>query len=261
MSFVKAVLLIFFLSSCVKSQGVTQLDLAREHEDNKEYTAALKIYEKIFQTSSNKELVLLSAFRSQEIAYLHLKDYKKTRKYLVYFIANAKSFSESQEALKRLAFIEHKVLNLYEPAIGSYHRLLGSNKLEKLEEKTLRLEMARCYYAINKFDEALQELQRINMSEESDDYKVTVLMLQSNILQSQGKTALAVEIIDKILLLKISDENRKDVVLNKAIILEHEEKYKEALSALEQLPSSGEVIESKKVQLRRLAKFQKSRRQ
>ena len=254
-------LVFFCISSCVKPQGETQFELAQAHEDTKEYLAALKIYEKIFQTSSNKDLVLLSAFRAQEISYLQLKDYKKTRKYLLYFIANAKSFGESQEALKRLANIEHKTLNLYEAAIGTYYRILGSAKLEKSEEKTFRLEMARCYYAINKFEEALQELQRINLIEEPDDEKVTVMMLMANIFQSQGKTTLSLELIDKILELQISENNRKDVVLNKVIVLEHEEKYKEALQALEKLSSSSEVIESKKNQLKRLATFQRSRRQ
>ncbi|MCC6138797.1 MAG: tetratricopeptide repeat protein [Bdellovibrionaceae bacterium] len=250
-----------FLPSCVRTQGEALLDQAKNFENKADYPNAVRIYEKVFKTSSNKEVVLLSAYKAQELSYLHTKDYRKALKYLEYYIANTGSFSEAQESLKRLAYIEHKLLNLYEPAIRSYHRLLNSNKLDKKEEHTYRLEVARCHYAINEFDQAVQELETLSKIDADNDFKMSVMMLKANVFQSQNNTKMAVETMDKALALDISDANKKDVSLNKAIILEHQELYREALAALEAIKAPGDVIEDKKEQLRRLAKFQRSRKQ
>lgn len=249
------------LSSCVRSQGEALLDQAKEFENKSDYASAVRTYEKVFKTSSNKEVVLLSAYRAQDLSYLHLKDYKKSAQYLEYFVANTGSFSESQEALKRLVYIQHKLLNHYESAIQSYHRLLNNNKLDKKDEHTYRLEVARCHFAINEFDQALQELETLSKIDADDDFRMSITMLQANVYQAQGNTKMALDTMDKTLNLKISETSKKDVALNKAIILEHQELYKEALAALESIANPGEVIEDKKEQLRRLAKFQRSRKQ
>lgn len=249
------------LTSCVRTQGEALLDQAKSFESKADYSNAVRLYEKVFKTSSNKEAVLLSSYKAQEISYLQIKDYRKARKYLQYYIANTISFSEAQESLKRLAYIEHKLLNLYEPAILTYHRLLNSNKLSKTEEQNYRLEVARCHFSINEFDQAVQELETLSKAEADSDFKMSVMMLKANIFQAQNNTKMALETMDKVLKLEISEASKKDVSLNKAIILEHQELYKEALAALEQIPAPGEMIEEKKEQLRRLAKFQTSRKQ
>lgn len=255
------VVAIFWLTSCVRSQGEALLDQAKDFENKLEYEKAISTYEKVFKSSSNKEVVLLSAYRAQDLAYLHTKDYRKASYFLEYFVANTASFSESQEALKRLVYIQHKLLNHYEDAVKSYHRLLNNNKLDKKDENTYRLEVARCHFAINEFEQSLQELEALSKVDADDDFKMSLMMLKSNIYQAQGNTKLAVETMDKTMDLKLSDTHKKDVALNKAIILEHQELYKEALAALEEIKVSNEVIEDKKEQLRRLAKFQRSRKQ
>lgn len=250
----------FFCFACVRSQGEALLDQAKEFENKNEYSQAVAIYEKSFKTSSNKDIVLLSAHKVQELSYLHTKDYRKASQYLEYYVANATSFSESQEALKRLVYIQHKILNLYEPAIRSYHRLLDNSKLDKKEEYQYRLEVARCHFSINKLDQSLQELEALAKIDADDDFKMSVMMLKANVYQSQGNIKMALETMDKAMALNLTEEHKKDVALNKAIILEHEELYKEALAALETIASPGELIEDKKEQLRRLMKFQRSRK-
>lgn len=246
--------------ACVRSQGRTHLDQAAKLESRADFDGALTVYEKIFTTSSNKEMVLLSAHKAQEIAYLQTKDYRKARKYLEYIIANAKSYTQTLEAQKKLAYLEHKLLNLYEPAIISYHRLVNSYRLEKEEENQYRLEIARCQFAINEFERAIEELDRLEGATLPEELTMSAKMLRANIFQSQGNTSAALAAMDTIMQLKLSDENRKEVVLNKAIILEHQEKYKEALQALEQIAAPNSLIEDKKIQLQRLVKFQRSRK-
>lgn len=255
------VVAIFLFASCVRSQGEALLDQAKEFENKSDFDNAIRTYEKVFKSSSNKEVVLLSAYRAQDLAYLHTKDYKKASFYLEYFVANTASFSESQEALKRLVYIQHKLLSHYEDAIKSYHRLLNNNKLDKKDENTYRLEVARCHFAINEFEQSLQELEALSKVDADDDFRMSIMMLKSNVYQAQGNTKLAVDTMDKTMDLKLSDTHKKDVALNKAIILEHQELYKEALAALEEIKISNDVIEDKKEQLRRLAKFQRSRKQ
>lgn len=252
---------ILCLTSCVRSQGEALLDQAKDFENKSQYENAIRTYEKVFKSSSNKEVVLLSAFRAQELAYLQTKDYKKASFYLEYFVANTNSFSESQDALKRLVYIQHKLLNHYEDAIKSYHRLLNNNKLDKKDENNYRLEVARCHFAINEFEQALQEIEALSTVATDDDFRMSLMMLKSNVYQAQGNTKLAVDTMDKTLHLKLTETHKKDVALNKAIILEHQELYKEALAALEEIKVPNDVIEDKKEQLRRLAKFQRSRKQ
>lgn len=252
---------VFFCISCVRTQGEALLDQAKEFENKNDYPKAIALYEKIFKTSSNKDIVLLSAHKVQELSYLHTKDYRKASQYLEYYVVNATSFSESQEALRRLAYIQHKILNHYEPAIQSYHRLLNNTKIDKKDEYQYRLEVARCHSAISQWDQALQELEALDKIQAEDDFKMSIMMLKANVYQAQGSITRALETMDSAMALKLSKEGKKDVALNKALILEHEELYKEALAALEVIASPGELIEDKKEQLRRLMKFQRSRKQ
>jgi tetratricopeptide (TPR) repeat protein len=249
------------LVSCVRTQGEVRLDQAKDLENNGQYEKAIDAYEKIFKSSSNKDVVLLSAYRAQELLYLQTKNYKKASYYLEYFVANTSSFSESQEALKRLVYIQHKLLNHYEDAIKSYHRLLNNSKLEKSDENSLRLEIARCHFSINEFEQALQEIEALSTAVTDDEFRLSLMMLKSNVYQAQGNTKLAVDTMDKTGGLKLTDTHKKEVALNKAIILEHQELYKEALAALEEIKGPNTLIQDKKEQLRRLAKFQRSRKQ
>lgn len=252
---------VFFCVSCVRSQGEALLDQAKEFENKNNYAKAIELYEKVFKTSSNKDIVLMSAYKLQDLSYLHTKDYRKAQVYLEYYVANATSYSESQEALKRLAYIQHKILNLYEAAILSYHRLLNNAKLDKKDEYQYRLEVARCHFAINKMDQALQELESLAKIDADDDFRMSIMMLKSNVYQAQGKVDMAIATMDQAMALNLTAEHKREVALNKALILENEEMYKEALAALEVIAAPGELIEDKKEQLRRLMKFQRSRKQ
>jgi tetratricopeptide (TPR) repeat protein len=251
----------FTVLSCVRQQGTTLIDSALEHEEKREFEKAIGLYEKAFKTSANKEEVLVAAQKIQELSYLHTKEYRKAIHYLDYYIANVSSFSEVIAGLKRKAYIEHKMLNFYEAATVTYQRLLSSSKLDPKEEETFRLEVARCQFSINKFDQALLELDTLLKQTEDNEIKLSAIMLQFSVYQAQGNDKKALESTEIAAKMPfLTDEHKKDIAFNRAILLEHQEKYADALKALETLQEPGDAVEEKKEQLRRLEKFQRSRK-
>ncbi|MCB9072648.1 MAG: hypothetical protein H6623_03435 [Bdellovibrionaceae bacterium] len=247
--------------SCVRRQGETLIDSALHHEENREFSEAIYDYEKAFKTSANKGEVLVAAQKIQELSFLHTKDYKKAVYYLNYYIANIGSFHESMDALKRKAYIEHKILNLYDTAIATYYRLLNSRRLTPVDEQQVRLEVARCLYAINQLDQAQQEIIALLQKPTTEATRLTALLLQATIYQAAGNTKRALEMMDAAAKMPdLNEEQIKDVAMNRSILFEHEERYADALAALETLKNPGAPVEQKKEQLRRLAKFQRSRR-
>jgi len=255
-----AALAVFSLSGCYETAGEKAYTHANDLLEQGQTGLAEKEFKKIFDESAEKTLVLKSAKKLYEISYFKAKNYKQAVFYLDRIIANSESFGDSLDALKKKASIEQKNLLQYEAAIESYARLLGHSGLSIDEENEFRLNMVKCLFAINKFEQAKMELQPLLDPVRPADVRMTARTLEGSILQAEGNTDKAVESYNAALDIATNDKDKQDILINIAMCYEQKEQYQKALEALNKIQMSAPFLDEKRKQLQRLARFKDTRK-
>lgn len=250
---------VFFTLGCYETSSEKMFNRAEVFLEQNRIQEAEAEFTKIYTKSPDKGLVLKSTKKLFEISYFKTKNYKKAAIYLDAIIANSDSFAESIDALKKKASIEQKNLLQYESAIKSYSRLLSHSGLAMDEENEFRLNLAKCLFAINKYEQARSELKVLQESHRPPAVQVDAKNLLGSIYQAEGLTEKAVEAYSAALLLATSESDKQDILINIAMCYEQKEQYSKALEALDKAPLVSPLLEDKKKQLERLAKFKDRR--
>jgi len=254
-----AVLVLVVLCGCYDSPSEQQFNHATALLKDGQVEDAEKEFEKIFEESADKTLVLESAVQLYEISFFRTKNYPKALRYLEILIANSASFADSLDALKKKALIEHKNISNYEAAIVSYGRLLSNTSLSMAEENEFRLNLVKCLFAINKFEQAKSELKPLLEASRPNSVRFTAKNLEASIHQAEGQVDKAIEAFEAALLFASSDDEKQDVLMDIALCYEQKEQYSKALDALNRVQVAGPFLTEKKKQLERLAKFKNRR--
>jgi tetratricopeptide (TPR) repeat protein len=252
-------LVIFSLTGCFETSSEKSFQHAEKLLEQNKVTEAEAEFQKTFSESPDKKIILQSAKRLYEISYFKTKNYPKAITYLQVIIANSDSFGESIEALKKKAMIEEKYLLQYEAAITSYSSLLSHSELSIEEENEFRIDLVKCLFAINKFEQARAELKPLLLESRAVDVRIAAKNLEASILQAEGFPDKAVESYEAALELATSDKDKQDILINIAMCYEQKEQYKKAVEALNKIQLAAPFLVEKKKQLERLAKFKERR--
>jgi tetratricopeptide (TPR) repeat protein len=252
---------IFFLTACLGPSYQEEFERAQELVKNEQHREAFLIYEKVFIHSSDEQLVFESAKAAADLLENKIKDYTKAVYYLQFVIANSKKFDDSYEALYKKAFIEHKLLYHYEEAIRSYQRLLSYSDLPIDKSSEIRLNVAKCYYAIHNYSSAREELQALISPTQKNDLRFKAKILEASIFQTEGQLEKAIKAYNEALVIDIDEKNKKEGLISLALCYEQKEAYKNALETVKKIQQQDEFLKIKVSQLERLVQFQGRRLQ
>lgn len=252
-------LMILSLAGCYQTASEKAFAHAEELLKENKIQEAEKEFHKLFDESADKKIVLASTQKLYEIAYFKTKNYKMAVRYLETLVANSESFADSIEALKKKAVIEHKNLLQYEAAIASYSRLLGHSGLTIAEEHEYRLNLVKCLFAINKFEQAKMELRPLSEKSFPPEVRMAAKNLEASIFQAEGDIEKAVEAYIVAFEMALNDKDKQDILINIAMCYEQREQYDRALAALNKIEMTAPFLEEKRKQLERLAKFKDRR--
>lgn len=254
-----SILVVFSLAGCYESSSEKAYNHANELLEQSKIREAEKEFRKIFDESPDKHIVLLSAKKLYEITFFKTKNYKHAILYLNRIIANSDNFGDSLDALKKKAVIEQKNLLQYEAAIESYSRLLGHSGLSIEEENEFRLNLVKCLFAINKFEQAKAELKPLFETSRPPEVRMAARILEASIYQSDRQLDKAVESYQAALDLAVADKDKQDILINIAMCYEQREQYMKALESLNKITMSAPFLDEKRKQLERLARFKNTR--
>jgi tetratricopeptide (TPR) repeat protein len=248
--------LLLVFTACVGNAHKMKLERGYRDLEAERIDDAITNFTAVFDKSSDKELVFESAKNLADIYYRKKKDYKTALRFLEVIIANSDNFPASLEALKQKALIQHKDLSLFEEAIITYSRILSHPDLKEGEQNELRLNLAKCYYAINKFDQARNELTPLLDPKQTKEMRMEAQKLEASISQAEGNFEKAINAYNQILALAETDQQKRDALMNLSLCYEQKEDYKGALEALKRISKKDELLDSKIKQLERLSIFQ-----
>jgi tetratricopeptide (TPR) repeat protein len=256
-----SLLILFLFSSCVGDAHRARLERGYQDLDAERIDSAITNFTAVFEKSSDKELVFESAKSLADIYYRKKKDYKSALRFLEFIIANSDNYPASLEALKQKAHIQHKDLSLFEDAIATYSRILAHPDIKEGDQNQVRLNLVKCYYAINKFEQARNEIGPLLDSKQSKETRMDAQKLEASIYQAEGSFDKAIQSYNQILALAESEDQKRDALMNLSLCYEQKEDYKGALEALKRIPRRDEMLVSKIKQLERLSIFQGRRLQ
>jgi tetratricopeptide (TPR) repeat protein len=252
---------IYFLSGCLGKSYQEEFKRAQTLVKQEKYKEAFLIYEKVFVHSSDEQLVFESAKSAADLAENKLKNFTKAIFYLQFVIANSKNFEDSYEALYKKAFIEHKLLYHYEEAILSYQRLLSYSDLPIEKSSEIRLNIAKCYYAIHNYASARTELQALTSPTQKNILRFKAKILEASIFQTEGLLEQAIKAYNEALAIDIDEKDKKEGLISLALCYEQKEAYKNALETVKKIQQQDEFLKIKISQLERLVQFQGRRLQ
>lgn len=251
----------FFYAGCFGKSHQEAFTQGQELVKKEQFAEALPLFEKTFLNSSDETLVFESAKIIADISETKIKNYTKAVHYLEFVIANSKKFEESYAALYKKAFIEHKVLYYFEDAIRSYQRLLSYSHLDLSESAEIRLNIAKCYYAIHDEASARTELIALTSPTQKVDIRFRAKLLEASIYQTNNKLENAIKAYNEALVMDVDEKAKKEGLINLALCYEQKEAYKNALETVKKIQNHDEYLKIKVSQLERLVQFQGRRLQ
>jgi len=246
---------------CFKSAYQEDYELGKKLLSEEQFQEAFLHFEKVFKYSSDETIVYESAKIAADLSENKAKNYQEAVRYLEFVIANSKSFEDSYSALYKKAFIEHKLLYHFESAIKSYQRLLSSSEISIEQSSEIRLNIAKCYYAIHEYASARTELVPLISPTQKVDMRYRAKLLQASILQSENQLDAAIKAYQEALVLDIDDKEKKEGFISLALCYEQKEAYKNALETIKKISPSDDFLKIKLSQLERLVQFQGRRLQ
>lgn len=217
---------------------------------------AIKYYKKVFDQSSDRDLVVESAVKLFNIYYYTKKNYIEALKYLNYIVPNTSRFKDAQEALKLKAHIEYRHLSYYEKAIESYNKLLAYEGVMPKDEREFRWNIVKSYVEINDKTQALAELEELKKLYKNES-NTEVKLFEASIYQGDGELKKAIELYSSILKQTDKPEEKKEILLNLALCYEQQKEYSNAVQALEKISGDDEILSAKKKQLKKMATIKK----
>ncbi len=198
------------------------------------FKAAVVHYDNVVKRYEKTDLALRAAEESGRISYYELKDFRKavdSYKHMVLYSPNASARLESQ---KKIAEINFEHLQNYEQAIVEYNRLLDLPH-EKKEGAVYRLFIAKSYFYMNNFVQALVEVDSLVVTDSVSPEQFEILELKANTLLQIKKLDEAASVLNQ-LITKFPDRAKeRQIGLILAVVYEEKKDFSKAIETLESI--------------------------
>jgi tetratricopeptide (TPR) repeat protein len=220
---------------------------AEAFEKNKQYLTALESYEEAIKASVSEELILKMSLAAAHIAQFETKDFERALKHYrhaIYFTTEAEQALLAQTQIVKI-YVEH--LNSYDQAIVELNKLIQveTNPDRKIEHRLL---LARSYFHMRFFDQALAELDQVlkapkSQGSDSVDQNFEIKLLRANILTAEKKPAEAVAPLKELIEKYRSRAIKENVPTLLAVAYEELKDFKSAQQILESVRAEHPIPE------------------
>ena len=228
--------------ACGLSAQKMEFEKAEQASSARDFAQALKHYDQIIDQYVKSDLALRSAESAGRIAYYEAKDFKRALRYFKHIVLYSPSSAARTEAQKLAAEINYEHLQDYNQAIIEFSRLLNLPHTRR-EEVLYRLSVARSYYYLKRFYQALVEVDGLLESSSSGEELnkkdlFDALELKANILVQSKKLDEAVEVLTKLIDDHPDQSKERQIGLVLAVCYEEKKDFEKAIRTLESIKST-----------------------
>ncbi len=238
------VLLLVILAGCSPPEK-KEFQRGEQKVSSNDFKSAIVHFDNAIKVSPESSWALKSAREAARISHYQEKDFNTAIRFYRHVVLYSEISEERIKSQKEVAYLFFDSLQNYQQAIIEFYKLLQMSDKD-YEMATYKLAVARASYYLNKFDEALSEINEIFRLKIADDILFDTLLLQGNIFVAQKAFAKAIFVF-KELIKKFPEKSEKEnVPLTLTVCFEENFQYKEAIQILYTLREkhrSSEYIE------------------
>jgi len=240
-----------FLTSCFFKNVDPDFSLAEGAAESQDYKTAVKYYKRVLLKAPDSELALNAADKASQLALLKTQDYLQAIEFFKYIVLHSKDEKQRHQAQEKVAFIYLERLNLFEKAIEEYSRLVALPILatQKVE---YRHKIARAFYYLNKFDQALLEITDILDEQINEDQRFALSLFKANVLLTQKKTYEAIEELNKLHTSFPSRSKEEKIRFMMAVAYEDQNEFDKALEILNEIKLEYDDPDFIEIKIKRL---------
>ncbi len=235
------------VSGCTLSAEKIEFEKAQTAAAASNYKSAVTHYDNVVKRYEKTDLALRSAEESGRISYYELKDFNKAIESYKHLVLYSSVAAARLEAQKKIAEINFEHLQNYEQAIVEYNRLLDLPH-EKKEAAVYRLFIAKSYFYMNNFVQALVELESLLERESVSPEQFDVLELKANTLLQMKKLDEAASVLNQLISKFPERAKERQVGLVLAVVYEEKKDFPKAIETLETIKNvypSKDFIETR----------------
>lgn len=238
------------LTSCT-SQEKSDYQQAQKAISQGSFRTALDLLDRVVKRNSGTSLTVEAAREAARISYYEVKDYKKAVRFHQFLVLHATDPAERVQSQKQIANIYFDDLQDYGQAIIEISKLLEMPHND-LEESQYRLSLARAYFYLGNYFQALSEIDSLLARRSDETIRFNTLMLKGNILVAQKQHAKAVDIFKKLTLDFPERASKENVGLTLAVSYEESGDFKNAIRILEDFRGKYNPPEYIELRIKRL---------
>lgn len=230
-------LVVFLIGGCELSSEKIEFKKAEQAEQAKNHKAALGHYDNLVKRYVKSEIALKAAAAAGRIAYYELEDYTRALDFYKHIVLYSQDGSARKDAQIKIAEINFEHLQNYPQAIIEYHRLLELSH-EKKEELLYRVAIAKSYFYLNNFFQALVEANAILARDYAPGEIFDVLELKANILLQAKRLDEAVELLKSLLATYPKEAKDRQIGLVLAVCYEEKKDFLKAIETLQSIKAT-----------------------
>lgn len=223
-----------------------------EQETSKNaFKEAIIHFDNAIKVAPESTWALKSAREAARISHYLEKNFNTAIRFYRHVVLYSENSEERIKSQKEIAYLFFDSLQNYHQAIIEFYKLLQMSDKE-FEMATYKLAVARANYYLNKFDEALSEINEIVRLKITDEILFDTLLLQGNIFVAQKAFIKAIVVFSD-LIKKFPDKAEKEnVPLTLTVCYEENFQYKEAIQILYNLRYTHKPSEYIELRIKRI---------
>ncbi len=198
---------------------------------NKHFKEATVHFDNAIKVAPESPWALKSAREAARISHYLEKDFLTAIRFYRHVVLYSETSEERVKSQREIAYLFFDSLQNYQQSIIEFYKLLQMSDKD-FEIATYKLAVARASYYLNKFEEALSEINEIVRLKIADDILFDTLLLQGNIFVAQKAFAKAIVVFNDLIKKFPAKSEKENVPLTLTVCYEENFQYKEAIQIL-----------------------------
>jgi tetratricopeptide (TPR) repeat protein len=221
-------------AGCNLSAQKIEFDKATKASEAKDYKTAVEHYDNVVKHYVKTDIALQAAGEAGRLSYYELKDFPKAVEYFRHVILYSKDASVRLLAQKNVAELYLSNIQNFQQAIVEFNRLLELPH-SKTEDLTYRLSIAKCYFYMNNFFQALVESDGILKRDYDPKALFDAMELKANVLLQQKNYDDAIAVLKEILVKYPESSKERQIGLVLTVCYEEKKDFAKAIETLESI--------------------------
>lgn len=227
-----------------------QFGSANKLAEKKQFKSAVDLYSRVMRRGPTHALAIEAARLGARVATYETKDYKTAAEFYKHIVLYSTSDEERISAQRALTEIYFEKLLDYDQALIELSHMIPL--LPAAERPTYQLMVARSYFNLSNFSQALIEVDELLNNRLSKELRFEALLFKGNLLQAAKRLDDAIKVFTSLRKDFPERAERENIGMSLAICYEEKSELGAAIAVLEEMKKTNKNPDFIQVRINRL---------